>query len=88
MTVKTRIGAAALALTLAAPAFAVPIDLDFEFGNISGTLFGLDNADGLSAATGLQLTGEFDTYNVSSTQSAQFNSFLFGGGELQNVDFL
>ena len=54
MQLKTLLASALAALGMAAPAFAVPVEIDFEApgsvsggsGGFSGTIFGLDNEDG------------------------------------------
>lgn len=87
MTIKTFLGAAVLALTTAAPVAAVPINLDFSFGGVSGTFFGLDNADGTSSATSFDFYGVFDTYLGVVIPVGVDNSFTFLNGDLFNVDF-
>ena len=87
MNIKSLMGAAALALATAAPATAVPINLDFAFGGVSGTFYGLDNSVDVSQATSFDLvTPDFEFSGV--TGPFVDNTFTFWGGELFFVDFL
>lgn len=92
MTMKTLLGAAALALTTAAPLAAAPINLDFSFGGVSGTFYGLDNADGTSSATSYDFSGLLGNYTGIDTGDPNpngfSNEFLFFGGVLISYEFL
>ncbi len=88
MTMKTLLGAAALASTTASPLAAVPINLDFSFGGVSGTFYGLDNADGVAAATSLDFAGLADDYIGIDLTRASSNAFGFADGALISVDIV
>ncbi len=92
MTVKAFLGAAALAVTTAAPVAAAPIYLDFSIGRymdgtFTGTFYGLDNADGTSSVTSFDLIGLYDTYTGVDASPALNNLFSFSSGLLFDVDF-
>lgn len=78
---------AALAFTLfaALPASAATVNLDFEFGSLSGTVYGLDSSDGTSSATSYSLDGLAGTYSNVPLPYTR-NSFTFSGGNLVDVD--
>ncbi|WP_282130001.1 VPLPA-CTERM sorting domain-containing protein [Roseobacter litoralis] len=90
MNIKTLLGAAALALTTASPSAAVPINLDFSFGGVSGTFYGLDNEGGspsATTATSYDFSGLLDNYIGIDAGAAFLNSFSFEDGELIYAEF-
>jgi hypothetical protein len=90
MNIKAILTAAGLALSAAAPATAAPIALDFEFGGVSGTLYGLDDAvAGPQQVTSYDFFGVFDTYSDVSSSSGSIlsNEVVFQGGVIFSVSF-
>ena len=87
MNIKSLLGTAALAFALSAPVSAAPIELDFSFAAISGTFFGLDNADGVSSASSVAFNGGFDSYSFDTSGSVS-NQFTFLAGSLTDMAFL
>jgi len=84
MTIKT-LAAAALAITVAAPASAVPIELDLTFDSVTVTFFGLDDETaGPQAATSFLFVGALDDYSAGDT-SLSSNVFSFGNGSLATI---
>ena len=93
MHYKKIAAAAALAFMFTAPASAAPVNLNFSFGSGSGTFLGLDDSDGIQAATGYVFDGAEDSYTVSSVTGSGFfgtpaNSFEFLNGNLISIAFL
>ena len=83
MTIKTVFTAAAIALTLAAPARAAPIELDFAFGSTTGTFFGLDNEEASSIATSFDIMGPPGTFLDKEVSTFVNNrNFFFSNGDL------
>jgi hypothetical protein len=86
MTFKT-LAAAALALTMAAPALALPVEVDFNIVDfntstpIKVTFFGLDNGTTeRQAATAIRVVGRYDVYgphSLTGLTSVRENSFFF-----------
>ena len=46
MNIRTLATAACFALVTSSPVLAAPINLNFSFGGVSGTFYGLDNTQG------------------------------------------
>lgn len=88
MTIKTILGAAAFAASTAFPAAAAPINLDFSFGGVNGTFYGLDDAvTGVQSAASFDFFGVFDSFTGRDTVEISNNAFTFSAGELSSVDF-
>ena len=85
-----KIGAVSLALGLSAGgSSAATIDLNFSFGSVSGTFFGLDDSfDGVQQASSFDLVGDLDTYTGVSSSAANVNLFVFENGSLSDVFFV
>lgn len=87
MTIKTTLAAAVVALSLAGPGSAVTVNVDYEFGALSGTFYGLDNSDGVSAAASWDFIGSAGTY-TGILPPFTSNQFTFSGGQLVSVNFV
>lgn len=67
-------------VAISTTATSAPIDLDFEFNGVSGTVYGLDNeVSEVQTASHLTYLGRLDTYTVLDFR---FNAFEFASGEL------
>lgn len=86
MKINVLIGLAALQLIMATHGSAAPINLDFSISGLSGTFFGLDNADGVSSASSVVFTGGFDSYSFDTAGSAS-NQFTFLASSLTDLVF-
>lgn len=84
------IGAVSLALSLSAGgSSAATIDLNFSFGSVSGTFFGLDDTlDGVQQASSFDLVGDLDTYTSVPSSLSNVNLFVFENGSLSDVFFV
>lgn len=88
MTIKTLLGAAALATTTAFTATAAPINLVFSFDGVMGTFYGLDDQlTGNQAASSFDLVGQLDTYTGVDDPLLTVNNFLFISGTLDAAFF-
>ena len=86
LTLKSLLGACALATTLAAPAAAAPVNVDFSFAGVTGTFFGLDDAiTTLQPATTVSIFGIADDYLIADF-SAVSGGFFFSDGDLSFPD--
>ncbi len=86
MNLKSLVATTAFALVFAPPGLAAPIDLDFTLGGRPGTFFGLDDADGVSSASSVILTGLQDSY-LFLPIGPEPNAFTFSAGALTDIAF-
>lgn len=87
MYLRTIAAAAFLSIATASTTTALPINLDFAFGSVSGTFFGLDDADGSSLATSFEFSGDLANYTHDGSSPFSRNTFRFQSGVLQSVLF-
>lgn len=88
MSTKTLAAAAFLSLATATASFAAPINLSFDFNDASGTFYGLDDADGISAATSLDISIGNRSWVDLDVSDAAPNAFEFLSGALTDVNFV
>lgn len=88
MTLKTLAATVCLTLVTATVSFAAPVDLDFSFNGASGTFYGLDDADGSSSATSLDVLVGSRSWVGLDVSGASANTFDFMAGSLTAVNFV
>lgn len=94
MNLKPLFSALALMFAGATQAFSAPITLDFAFRDFTdslgdytdfGTIYGLDNSDGVTSATSITYHSELSSFSIDATSASQ-NNFRFSNGELTDFN--